>query len=405
MIPYIVEGIVKANNDPQQMGRCKIWIPLLDGEDFDVENLDWCEYASPFAGTTKSFPAGPGNSPNSGYAPYGMWAIPKVGAIVLVFHLNGDPRRRFYFGGYYKFQMNRGLPAGRNTDGAGGIGPFTESHTPLQPSYDNLKEQFQGNLGAPEAKTRGVFERQAAQHKTEKDGTDGYAVNPVEPSELDPEVYCWTTPGHHALIMTDADSHCRVRIKTSAGHQAIFDDTNERIYISTARGGSYIELDQDGRIHVFGADSISIRSGADINLAADNNVNISAGKSVNIQAQGGDLKAHASGSVHINAGASVFATACSPIHINTSADLFLLGSNLHAKGSSGAMLTGGSGVDINGGSAVTITGGKVNLNGPGAKSAGDAGCAAPADPPSVVPNHEPWNRPASKGQRNPNWKA
>ena len=45
------------------------------------------------------------------------------------------------------------------------------------------------------------------------------------------------------------------------------------------------------------------------------------------------------------------------------------------------------------------TGARIHLNGPKADS---SKCPAP---PSIVPNHEPWTRPASKMQRGPNWKG
>jgi hypothetical protein len=93
--PFIIEGFVMATDDPSQMGRCKIWCPALDGETYSIDTLPWAEYASPLAGVTNDFPAGRDAAPNKGWASYGFWAIPKIGAQVLVFLLNGNHARRF----------------------------------------------------------------------------------------------------------------------------------------------------------------------------------------------------------------------------------------------------------------------------------------------------------------------
>src|ERR1039458_7512920 len=83
--PFIMEGQVVSNSDPDQMGRVKAWIPAWDGENFDINSIPWASYASPFFGFTVAYPAGENNIPNNSAAAYGMWAIPKVGATVLVF--------------------------------------------------------------------------------------------------------------------------------------------------------------------------------------------------------------------------------------------------------------------------------------------------------------------------------
>jgi hypothetical protein len=51
-----------------------------------------------------------------------------------------------------------------------------------------------------------------------------------------------------------------------------------------------------------------------------------------------------------------------------------------------------------------IMGRRIDLNGPVPLAAAAAQCATPAEAPSVVPGHEPWKRPATKAQRNKNWK-
>ena len=361
---FITEGIVMRTDDPDQMGRLKIWIPLVDGEYYNVETLPWAEYASPLAGSTNNFKAGRQNLTTHGPRAYGIWAIPKIGAQVLCFFLQGNPNRRFYFASYFGLHENRSLPDGRNHSG----GCFSDTYEEVHPTMDNLKQQFKNNLSAPQAKTRGVFERQVAQDKTQKDGTDGYSVNTVDEEFVDPQTYCFVSPGGHAVIMQDNPEQCRVRIKTIEGNQLLLDDANERIYLSTARGGCWLEFDEDGHIHLFGKESISVRSGKDINFLADQDVNIEAKRNVNIAAITGTMSIASKSKMSIQ-------STSENVHLTACADMHILGS------------------------AITyIDGGTLHLNLPGAT------CGQTPQKPSIIPDHEPWNRPPSTIGRNPHWK-
>jgi hypothetical protein len=262
-----MEGVVVDNNDPEQQGRIKIWIPAVDGSEYNIDSLSWASYISPLAGQTRDYPAGTPASATLGLVSYGFWMIPKNGAIVAVSFLYGDPNRRIYLGSMFRTHGNRSLPVGRNRKDVADY-PVSDTLEPIEPQYSNLQAQFQNNLGASEAQTRGAYERQVAQDKTVKDGSEGYSKSKVNSQDLEPDTYCLTTPGRHSLIFQDSAENGRVRMKSANGHQIIFDDANERIYISTAKGNNYVELDQDGRIHVYGSGSISFSSGGDFNITA-----------------------------------------------------------------------------------------------------------------------------------------
>lgn len=448
--PFITDGIVKATDDPIQNGRIKIWCPVLDGENFDVETLPWAEYASPFAGITNDFSTGRNSTPVEGPMGYGFWALPKIGAQVLVFLLNGNPSRRFYFASFFGLQRNRSLPAGRNNNDVQATGPFTDSLDPLQPAYDNLRTAFQGKIDSPQAKTRGVFERQVAQDRTEKNGKDGYAKNPVDGQYLDPQTYCFVTPGRHTFLMSDAADNCRIRFKSCEGNQIIIDDTNERIYISTAKGKTWIELDEDGHVHLFGSESVSLRAGKDFNIFADGNINLEAGQNVNMKSTKGTTKITADQQIHIkSASSSINMTACSEFHICTTNGYFVSAGEINTTSESSIVNTArGGSIDFNGSTAVNLGSGSNSLNlsngamkvktssfeldagenmtfgakniqtysnggGGGSYSpfstanmpseSSEATCAEDADGPSVVPGHEPWKRPKSAKKRNKNW--
>ena len=371
MIQSLMEGVVVDTNDPQQMGRIKAWVPAVDGDLYEIADLPWVTYVSPLAGQTRDYPAGPGGTPTAGFASYGWWSVPKSGACVIVGFLYGDPNRRVYLGSYFRDHGNRSLPAGRNRPDLA-PSPVSDTLDPMQPQTKNLQTQFNGKLSASEAQTRGAYERQVAQDKTEKDGTEGYHADQIEPkttqgtARYDPQTYVLTTPGRHALIFQDHPSVGRARIKTAAGHQIILDDANERIYVSTAQGRSWFEMDQDGRIHVYGADSISFSTGGNFNVTAVGDINFSAG-----------------GDVHVQAGAKLLMAGCQSAHLSGA------GLNLESSAAFNILAAGD----------LLQTAPNIHLNGPGAKS---AECP---EAPDTIPTNEPWTRAESKGPRGSHWKA
>jgi len=363
MMQYnIVEGTVLSTNDPQQMGRVKVWCPAIDGEDYNIDLLPWATYLSPFAGQTNTYPAGASGMPAEGLHSYGFWAIPKIGARVIVAMLYGDVNQRVYMGSIFSDHGNRSLPVGRMRPDIGPM-PLTDTLDPVQPQASHLRTQFDGKVDAPEAQTRGVYERSVAQGEDNRNGSQGYQQATIGP-DLDPQTYCLTTPGRHAIIFQDNPATGRLRLKTADGHQIIFDDANERIYMSTSHGNSWIEMDKDGHIHVYGGASVSVSAGEDINLSAGGNVNI-AGKDVNISASG-----HARMS------------ACDDVSISGKVV------NIESTGKMNFLAA----------APMALTAPTISING---AKASNAECA---DKPSITPNHEPWERPATKGTRGKNWK-
>ena len=408
--PFIMDGQVISTADPDEMGRVKVWVQALDGENFNAEKLPWAEYFSPFMGFTVAYPGGDGTVKNDSHSAYGLWAIPKVGATVAVFCLNGDPSSRCYFASAVRLHRNRSLPAGRNFDGTN-PGPFGDATNekgellPIEPAYSNLREQFQNNVNAPEAKSRGVYERQAAQAQTDKNDSEGYSKSPVD-SYLDPQTYCIVTPGRHAVIMQDDPRGSRMRFKSGKGHQIIFDDANERMYMSTAKGKTWVELDEDGHFHAFSAESMSFRSGADINFFADGNVNIEAGRGVNVKANKADIRLSTASALQVTATTNILMSACGTLDLNSESSIKITADanfDLFASGSLSSTSVGT--FNVKAGGKLIQTGQEIHLNGQDAKTADKASCATKAEGPSIVPGHEPWPRPTSKKKRNPNWKA
>jgi hypothetical protein len=365
--PFLEEGVVVDTNDPQQMNRVKVWVPAIDGDSYKVAELPWAKYMSQLGGQTRDYPAGPTAAVASGLTGYGLVLPPKTGAVVIVGFLYGDPNRRVLMGSIWRDHGNRSLPHGRNQSG-----PVTDVLSALEPAASNLQAQFNGNLTASEAMTRGVYERQVAQAQTEKDGNEGYQTNVVDPTldsgkaNYDPQTYSLTTPGRHALIMQDNPTTGRTRIVTAAGHQILLDDANERVYISTARGAAWVELDQDGRVHIYAGDDMAITTDGSLNITVAKDFSLQAGGNINLQASA-DVKLAACGALH---------AAGNGVNLESNADFNILAA-----------------------SNILQTGSNIHLNGPQAAS------ATCPDTPTIVPAHEPWTRAGTKGSRNENWKA
>lgn len=324
MIDYTAPtvGIVTDTNDPSQNGRVRVICMAWGDTTYDdTHEGEWAQYVSPFGGTVSSMTRGPGIDHAEGGATYGFWAIPKIGSQVIVMCLNGNPRHRIYMGCVFDPHSTNSLPHGRYTyddshpalDKNGNpslpAGPFTNGEGFLEPLNTNMKAAF-SNYGGEnfEWKSRAAdytatavdienlndsFSAVADDKLVEDNGrliTQGYQLSRIDPNSTansnlpnyDSHVYCLTSPGFHAMSMDDRQENCRMRFRTTSGHQIILDDTNERIYIATAAGNNWIELDQCGNIDIFSNKKINVHSVEDINFTSDKSIKLFAGKDIHL---------------------------------------------------------------------------------------------------------------------------
>lgn len=327
-------GMVKNNADPVEHGRLQIFIPSIDNQDFNVEDLPWANYVAPFGGSTANFKVGRDQNEVPGVSSYGFWAIPKNGAQVLCGFLESDPSVRFWLGCFYIPELNRTLPQSVNDikteiDESGLYPQQTIPH------YEaNLKEAGLG-VGSKHYKTRGGWERSVSYPSNKdqnKPTTDGYYPKPLESDKSDSQIYSMTTPGRHYMLMSDVANNCKIKFKTTEGTQIILDDTNERIYISTAKGRNWIEIDEgSGKMYFYTASKFSVHSENDLNLYSDQNINIVAKKRVNIESEERGVKIQSKmGLGLLSSGGDIKITASRDLHLKTTN-----GSN--AGGASGSM--------------------------------------------------------------------
>ena len=279
------------------------------------DTKDGAENAAVTPSTTPTTTPTPSTS--TGSISYGFYAIPEMGSHVLVGCIDGDHRRRFWIGCAQSHQENNTLLTGRwkwKDDGTVD-GPLSSSGDPIQPAYDNLSNSFGGNKKSPEWKSR-IAEYQPiairSDYKqlpnskiTESDqinadiiatetdewikdalGAHGYDWTGFKSlgAYLSSRVFGFSTPGNNSLLMDDRPFNNRIRLRTTTGHQILLDDTNERIYISTNKGNSWVEMDSNGNIDMYSATRVSIACGSDMNFTSEGTIRMYASESIHMYA-------------------------------------------------------------------------------------------------------------------------
>ena len=436
----ITIGQVVDTNDPQQMGRVRVACPFFgDLETNPIKSIPWATYVSPLAGTTISPERGRGGDQTAGQIAYGMFNVPKVGSSVLVACIDADPQFRIWLGCVHDQFFTHTLPHGRYSYRTENKpeGPFSSSEDKIQPLYDSQTEAFTNEVSGVEPRKSFEFRTRAADvsvaglgngfvdteestiSKLSDDidvpygknvaggeylNTQGYHQSRIEDNIVDnatddvlydPQTYSWTTPGFHSLSMQDNAENCRVRFRTTHGHQIIMDDTNERIYISTAGGKAWIEMDEAGNIDIYGERNISVHAKKDINFTTDGSFRVKAKEGIHMSTEA-EMRIHAATSLHLKSDTSMhfhseddssIKVAGGTMFIETFADTDIKagGAFLASAGSDSTLLAGGN---------VLLTGTEVHLNGPPAPAGGGVPDENTKDSfkTSRVPDHEPWAR-------------
>ena len=338
-------GFVVDNDDPLQQGRVRAFCPAYNDDPKKLLHLPWCAYVSPFGGAVNQnrYVRGSdkGNATSNGPIHYGFWAVPEVGAHILVGCINGDPRRRYFIGCFPSHQETHTIGNGRfKHEGDKVDGPLTSTGNPIQPTYNKLQESFNQETDSAEWKTRGADYQVTA--VTDRPSTDKEAYvddnfDDIERNEIDdwvkeklgehgydwtsyknigsflsPKTYTFTTPGFHSITLDDRPYNSRIRIRTTGGAQVLMDDTNERIYINTSGGKGWVEMDYAGNIDLYAERRLSVHAEKDINLSAGESIRMKAGKYISMYAgdtrgqlplgeavPDGDIRIQSSNDLHI----------------------------------------------------------------------------------------------------------
>lgn len=328
--PYPYIGIVKNNLDPTRCGRMQVYIPDLGGNPDDQTNWRTVSYASPYMGYTKT-EIDQGDIPdlqNSfGHVShtYGMWAVPPdIGVEVLVIFVAGDPMRGYWIACVNSNLSRHMLPAlassnlvdasganaaTMNSYVSGNVVPvveFNENRVENQtnpnfyninkpihePQYAVLKYQ-----GLDKDTVRGTItsssQRETPSHvfgistpgrPTNDPADDPTYVERLTAGTITEDYYrVKSRKGGHTFVMDDGSVLGRdqlVRLRTAGGHQILFHDTEDVVYISHAKGTSWVEMSADGSINIYSKEGFNLRSQGNVNIHSDQNINMNAGGNI-----------------------------------------------------------------------------------------------------------------------------
>lgn len=323
--PYI--GKIKNNQDPTCSGRLQVWIPDLGGDERFEENWRTVAYASPYMGATTFEELNESTASNTKqkntfsqvHHSYGMWfTVPDIGNLVLCTFVAGDPRRGYWFACVPKQLGKHMLPAigvSENFDKeeiADSKLKKVKLHSKLPVAEFN--ENTNSNWEEFKQAKKAVHEEQLkilVEQGLDRDDTRG-AITSTSQRESPSNVYGFSTPGRpvkietekigqqadvqvvktrmggHTFVLDDGDSDGNnnlVRLRSAAGHQIIMNDSEKIFYIVNSTGTAWVELAEDGKIHVFSAADINLRAQGDFNLHADKDINIQALGNFNLKSK------------------------------------------------------------------------------------------------------------------------
>ena len=357
--PGVYLGIVKKNDDPQNMGRLFVYIKEFGGDPELETSWISVSYASPFAGSTSIFDQGANvEEYDDTIKSYGFWAVPPdLDAQVLVAFNAGKISDGYWFACLYQRSTQVSVPGIPSKNTYGGAS---------KPAAPKNKRDLDSNLEK-------YVEHKPMSNALKRQGLEKDLVRGLTSSgamrESPSKVLGILTPGQHQFVMDDGDkdgNNKLIRLRTTNGTQLLLDDTSGHIYLITKNGENWVELSNDGAIHIYGGSDINIRSKSNINLFADNDVNIEAGRSINMNAKEGNLQIQAGTDLNSTVKGSTRFTSALSSHIYSGTGHFETAGVIHMNGPDAEL-------------AAAIQAYKLTVN----QGVTESIC-------SVVPEHEPW---------------
>jgi predicted nucleic acid-binding Zn-ribbon protein len=289
-------GFVKEVVDSKRAGRLKVWIPEFKGRENDPAAWIICNYCSPFGGSTSWRDISETEFDNFAKTQqsYGFWAVPpdKDNEVLVVFP-NRDLSRAVWIGSIFKEYMNHMVPgiasSNKNKNMNGTDLPVAEYNKfdrvsgdtakPLDPvrPWHRTRSEAIGYQGLIKDKVRGTTTSSAQRESP----SQVYGMNtpgPLHPTDNKSRL------GGSSFVMDDGVDSEYIGFRTRSGAQIKIDETHGIIYAINKKGTSWIQMDEDGNVDIFSAESISARSRKDINFRADRDINIEAGQNINVKA-------------------------------------------------------------------------------------------------------------------------
>lgn len=338
-------GVVKDNNDFQNMGRLSVSIPEL----VTIGGSIIVSYASPFIGSTDPEQIDKENTETfeGTQTSYGFWAVPPtINSQVLIAFVNGEPSRGYWFACISQPFMNHmipNIPVGDSYQYDGELVPVAEfNKASTVPNKHKGKRPFH-KLHYETVRKQGL----------KKDKIRGFSQNGGV-SGIPSKVMGMLTPKGHYWSMEDTDEDEKVRIRTKSGIQLLLDDTNGLVYVINKSGTGWIEINDTGKVMVYGESSIALRTKTDFSVRADRDIIFESGRNTYIHALG-DIK------VQTN---NILNNVKEKFVVSAVDDITLSGNNLHVDIVTDTQLMAGGNVNIGaGGNGNILTTGDCNISG------------------------------------------
>ena len=290
-------GFVKAVNDVQLNGRLRVWVPEMGSAPDDDAGWVLANYCSPFAGATNvdSISTQDTGSFDGTQTSYGFWMIPPdINNEVLIMFINGNPTKAIWIGCMFNQYMNNMIPgmaaSTNNFQYNGKPVPVAEYNKwdksvtlpdAATKPYEKTKFLGLGNQGLISDKARGIT-TSSARRESPSNVFGIITPGPVIDTEASPENI--RRKGGSSFIMDDGAGSEYVQLTTKTGAQIRLDETNGFVYLINRDGTSWVQMDKEGNIDIFGAKNISMRAQRDFNIRADRNINIEAGQNIYMKA-------------------------------------------------------------------------------------------------------------------------
>lgn len=275
-------------------------------------------YASPFFGKTyltdaEALTPGPATSGQS----YGMWFVPPdIGCKVLVMYISGNQNRLFWFACVYDTPSHHMVPGiARSIAGAGNTFP-PQSSIPVSGDSVLPVVEYSTNANIEESGTEtdpfgpnAITRRPRYPHEyqasvlvlqgLDRDPIRG-AISSSSMREVPSNVYGISTPGKkgtlndqipgqedlvifrkggHTFVMDDGDKDGKdqlIRLRTTAGHQILMNDTEQVLYIASASGMHWMEFSNTGELNVYARGGYNLRADGPINFHSESAIKMTA---------------------------------------------------------------------------------------------------------------------------------
>lgn len=386
-------GEVISTVDDSKSGRITVFIPNLGKDREDPAGYHDCFWSSPFAGSTD--PTRIGNNIhtyNDTMKSYGLWAVPPdTGNLVLVAFGDGKKKMPVIIACLFPDQqafMVPGNAAGVNYNSPKNL-PVAEKNKKARP-IDHTNNSArpvsvftsealvkQGLINDP---IRGTTTSSARRESPSK------VFGILTPGPRDSDEY-YSRIGGHSFVMDDEESQRHIRLRTALGSQILMDDTNGIIYVINRDGTAWVELAEDGTIHIYSNENINMRARGNFNLRADQDINIEAGGDIRVRAgiegENGDISLEAgssitqlayddirtkstNGDISTLADGSIFQTTKNSYHLLADNELRLTGQGDVSLKSAGTMTSEAGGINY-------AIGSQVRLNSGGSAQAAEQG--------------------------------